>query len=91
VGWQGEPELVRLAYTGWFALDWGCTAPNVIAMSTTAEGQALIRRVCDSNPAEVAANLALLCEFALALAEEARRLMARLDTIQPTYPQARPA
>jgi hypothetical protein len=78
VGWQGDPELVRLAYTGWFALDWGCTAPNVVAMSTTDEGQALIRRVCDSNPEEVAANLAPLCEFALALAEESRQLAARL-------------
>ena len=78
MNWAGDPDVVRLAYSTWFALDWACTAPNVVALSSTDDGSAVIRRVCGCEPEEMRANLMLLCDFALERAEEARHLMVRL-------------
>jgi hypothetical protein len=79
MGWPGDSNLVRLAYSIWFALDWGCTAPKFVALSTMDESRALFRRVLGCEPEETTAGFVALCEFALERAEEARQLMARLN------------
>jgi hypothetical protein len=79
MGWRGDSNIVRLAYSIWFALDWGCTAPKFVALNTLDESRALIRRVLGCEPEETTEGLVALCEFALDRAEEARQLMARLN------------
>jgi hypothetical protein len=78
IGWTGDPDVVRLAYTTWFALDWACTAPSAVAFAAETENRAFIERITDSTPEAMTENVVALCEFSLERAEEARQLMGHL-------------
>jgi hypothetical protein len=79
MGWSGDPALVRLAYSTWFALDWASTAPGAVVFTTADENRASVKRVFGCEPEATIPGLVTLCEFALERAEEARQLMARLN------------
>ena len=79
IGWDGDSDVVRLAYTTWFALDWGCTAPGAVAFAAENENRAFIERICGCTPEAVIDNQVKLCEFALERADEARQLMVHLE------------
>ncbi len=78
-GWYGDPELVRLAYVTWFALDWGCTAPGAVLNAASEENRADVQRIFGCTPEELITTIVALCEFALACGEEARLLLKRGD------------
>jgi hypothetical protein len=78
IGWDGDPDMIRLAFTTWFALDWACTAPGAIAFAAENENRAFIERMIGRPTEVMIENLQILCEYALERADEARQLMVRL-------------
>ena len=76
IGWDGDPDVVRLAYTTWFALDWACTAPGAVVFVAENENRAFIERIFGCAPEAMIENLVKLCDYALERADEARQLMA---------------
>ena len=76
-GWRGNPDLARLGYTAWFALWVGCAAPAVTPRWTSRPLERLLQ-LFNRGPEECAAGWANGLEIALARADEARRLMAKL-------------
>jgi hypothetical protein len=78
VGWDGDPELVRLGYTAWLALHFGVVAPTLTAFWCTEERQAAVFGLFGRSLDEAASGWANMCEFSLSRADEARKLMAEL-------------
>jgi hypothetical protein len=80
-GWQGIKEMVRLAYTSLSATVYGLLAPFVITnydpSSETAQANA--QRVVGLSAEDFNAGTAALCRFGLDYADEARRLMRKLN------------
>jgi hypothetical protein len=75
VGWDGDPDLVRLGYTAWMAVFFGVAAPTSTASWCTEERQAAVFGLFDRSLEEVASGWAEICEFSLSRADEARKLM----------------
>jgi len=78
-GWQGDQNLIRLAYSAWVALHFGLTMPASIAWTMKEENRADLLRLFHRRPEDVTPSWMLLCEFTLDCADEARRLIAQLD------------
>ena len=78
-GWNGDPDLVRLAYTTWFALWIGAVGPAATAVWTSDERIEAALQQFGRGPEEIAAAWALLCELGLERADEARRLRDQLQ------------
>jgi hypothetical protein len=75
-GWQGDSDLVRLAYTAWTALYSGACAPAFVASWSATQA---IAEQQYGRPFEVmASGWAAMCEFALDCGDEARELMDKL-------------
>jgi len=79
VGWQGDQNLIRLAYSAWVALHFGLTMPASIAWAMGEENRAEVLRLFHRAPEDVPPAWLLLCEFTLDCADEARRLIEQLD------------
>jgi len=77
-GWQGNPELVRLAYTAWTALYTGAAAPALVTAVTSENMLPHVPRRFGRSPDEVASGWAIMCKFSLDRADEARVLMDKL-------------
>jgi hypothetical protein len=78
VGWQGNPESVRLGYSAWLAVFAGIGAAPAIGSWTSPEMLPQISRQFRRSPEAFVAGWATLCEFALDRGDEARQLMDRL-------------
>jgi hypothetical protein len=84
-GWKGNPDLVRLGYTAWIALWIGASAPGATSAWTSAqpwwtleEANAFALKQFGKMGEELAADWAVVCEFGLDRAVEARGLMEKL-------------
>ena len=78
-GWQGDLDLVRVAYCAWFVLYFGVIMPAWIELLLAEENRELVMRVFRHPLDELPEHWVLLCEYSLDLADEARRLMERID------------
>jgi hypothetical protein len=78
VGWNGDPDWVRLGYCAWFSMWAGATLPTLIAVWTSDQNIADIPKVYHREPEHLAIEWTALCEYALDRADEARQLMTRL-------------
>ena len=80
-GWQGRKDLVRLAYLSLSATVYGLTAPFVIANFDPAQetAQAEAQRMVGLPAEAFNAGTAEVCRFGLDCADEARRMMRKLN------------
>ena len=77
-GWEGNPEMVRLAYDISFAMFLGAEIPAVTAyVATGSVNEFLVRQFKRPLP-EIASGWSALCEMALDRADEAKTLIDRL-------------
>jgi hypothetical protein len=78
MGWDGDPELVRLGYAAWIALHCGVATPGLTAFCCTEERLAAVFGLFGRSLDEAASGWAEMCEFSLSRDDEARKLMAEL-------------
>lgn len=76
-GWDGEANLVRLAYCLQFGMRFGPSTPTLTARWTRRRLDR-IRGLFGREPERFVSEVAVLCEYALDRADEARLLMNRL-------------
>jgi hypothetical protein len=77
-GWAGNPELVHLGYNLWFALFLATGTPGMTVYATAEERTLLVTQQFGRAPEALASGWAILCEFALDRADQARKQMERL-------------
>jgi hypothetical protein len=78
VGWEGDPDIVRLGYTVWFALWIGIVSAPLVFFWTADDKFPSLGRAIRRSREQYASGLAALCEYALDRADEARALMDKL-------------
>jgi hypothetical protein len=78
-GWHGDPRMIRLAFTAFFAMWFGVFAPRAIATFTDQEMQSTAMRLFHCQDDALAMGWVALDEYALDRADEARNLMSKLD------------
>jgi hypothetical protein len=78
-GWDGNPDLVRLGYTAWIALHCGVVAPAWIGYWCIEEHEEAAATSFERSLDEVASSWATICAFALSRADEARKLMPKVQ------------
>jgi hypothetical protein len=71
-GWDGDPQLIRLAYTAWVGVWVGAEGPALIAAWTQPGYSASTPEMDDCQQEELAIRFGKLCHFALSRADEAR-------------------
>ena len=74
-GCEANPDLIRLGYAAWLGLWCGAAMPALVAWWTQPENLSIVERSYGCSVDEFVAREAVLCEFALDRADEARRLM----------------
>ena len=82
-GWQGDSDLVWLAYVSFSATVIALNAPFLISWidPATEHGQARAIQISDRTAEVFNANAVIMCEHGLSCADEARRLMKKLKLV----------
>ncbi len=78
-GWRGDPRVIRLAYTAFFAMWYGVFAPRAIATFTEPELQPQAMRLFHCQDDALSIGWVTLNEYALDCADQARDLMQALS------------
>lgn len=79
VGWSGNEQHVRLAYTSWMALHFGLILPTAYEWVMSPENHQDALRLFGRQPDAILAAWEPLCQFTLDCADEARGLLRQLN------------
>ncbi len=78
-GWQGNTDLVRLGYLAWMSFKWAIIFPGLVRNNlATEESRAGVAHFLHVSAEEVVSTWALLSEYMLDCADEARELEEKL-------------